>query len=262
MSLAEGQFIESERRAVQQGLDAVPVEEEAFMEWFEGLCAQERRPDEPLLNWLESAAPLADLQWFLLQDVASTARYDALVALTQLRMPPALRIPTRQHELDEIRQGHAVYAQLAHAHVLTAEAPMWESLALANLAHGLAANRRYAYQSIGALGLLVSMAPTWNAAISAAAQRVAGGARLADAALDVPLSTSWNATVVRPLIDGDPWIARAIAEGALLRLAAVSRCLARFHQMLMPNLPYSDATRRIGSSPLRFRRGGAPLSFR
>ncbi len=39
------------------------------------------------------------------------------------------------------------------------ETTVWEALALANTMAGLAANRRYAYHSVGALGVIEQTAP-------------------------------------------------------------------------------------------------------
>ncbi|HEY8579683.1 MAG TPA: iron-containing redox enzyme family protein, partial [Beijerinckiaceae bacterium] len=52
------------------------------------------------------------------------------------------------------------------------------------------------------------------------------------AVLDVRHSESWNAEVLRPLVDGDPEIARCLAEGALMRLECGAACFQRYRDEL------------------------------
>jgi hypothetical protein len=119
------------------------------------------------------------------------------------------------------------------------EDTVWESLALANLMSALAANRHYTYQSIGALGAIEQTAPGRAARVNAGLKRlgVGGSARryyALHATLDLKHSEAWNREVLRPLVASDPRTARAIAEGALMRLLAGERCFVRYRQTLMP----------------------------
>ena len=114
---------------------------------------------------------------------------------------------------------------------------MWESLALANTMAGLAANRRYAYQSVGALGVVEMTAPDRSAATAAGLKRL--GVPTADrhyfdlhAILDVKHSMAWNAEAIYPLVEADPHVAPAIAEGALMRLTCGARCFDRYRQRI------------------------------
>jgi hypothetical protein len=50
------------------------------------------------------------------------------------------------------------------------------------------------------------------------------------AVVDLRHSAAWNAEVIRPLVAADPRAARAIAEGALMRLTAGARCFARYRE--------------------------------
>jgi hypothetical protein len=115
------------------------------------------------------------------------------------------------------------------------ETTVWELLALGNLMTALAANRRYAYQSIGALGAIELTAPGRAASVSQALRRLglSGKARLyfeLHATLDVRHSEAWNREILHPLVAENPDTARPIAEGALLRLAAGARCFTRYRR--------------------------------
>jgi hypothetical protein len=50
-------------------------------------------------------------------------------------------------------------------------------------------------------------------------------------------SEAWNREVLRPLVAADPRVARPIAEGALMRLAAGARCFERYRRELGLVLP-------------------------
>ncbi|HEY5675399.1 MAG TPA: iron-containing redox enzyme family protein, partial [Myxococcales bacterium] len=52
------------------------------------------------------------------------------------------------------------------------------------------------------------------------------------ATLDLQHSAAWNREVLRPLVLEKPRAARAIAEGALMRLRAGARCFARYRREL------------------------------
>ena len=112
---------------------------------------------------------------------------------------------------------------------------VWEANALANLLVALAANRRYAYHAIGALGAIEMTAPGRVSRVDAGLARLglAPGARRyfsLHAVVDLRHSAAWNAEVIRPLVAANPGAARAIAEGALLRLRAGARCYARYRE--------------------------------
>jgi hypothetical protein len=50
--------------------------------------------------------------------------------------------------------------------------------------------------------------------------------------LDVKHSKAWNAEAIAPAVEEDPARARAIAEGALIRLACGARCFERYRAHL------------------------------
>ena len=117
------------------------------------------------------------------------------------------------------------------------ESTVWESLALSNLMIGLAINRRYTYQSIGALGVIELTAPSRVSKVNDGLARLGLAAKsrayyLVHASLDVAHSASWNREVILPLVQDEPARAAAIAEGALLRLRAGARCFRRYRAEL------------------------------
>ena len=158
----EEQFIAGERAAVQSLLDDVPVDPDDFVAWFEGLRDRGPGQNDPLFPWLAEAASLQDLRWFLGQEVAGEAGFDDLLALTQIKMPVAIKLEMARNFWDEMGQGHAagMHGPLLDylARELSVHVPVDEivapALSLANLMVGLAWNRHYAFQALGALGAI------------------------------------------------------------------------------------------------------------
>ncbi|MBN9526988.1 MAG: iron-containing redox enzyme family protein [Alphaproteobacteria bacterium] len=241
--LAEHAFIEDARTAVAPLLDAVPDEADAFVAWFEDLKRDGPGQYDPLFPYLAEKADLAQMRWFLRQEVAGEAGFEDLVALTQLRLPDRPKLEMARNFWDEMGRGNArgmhgpMLARLAdHLGLDTMPDPVVaEALALANLMVGLAANRRYAYQSIGALGVIELTAPTRAPFVDAGLRRLglAAGTRhyfTLHATLDVRHSAAWNHEVLLPLVADNPACARPIAEGALLRLWCGARCFERYRR--------------------------------
>ena len=63
------------------------------------------------------------------------------------------------------------------------------------------------------------------------------------ATLDLKHSEDWNREVVRPLVSEEPRAARAMAEGALMRLRAGARCFERYRRELKGYSQPSAASR-------------------
>ena len=180
------------------------------------------------------------------QEVAGEAGFDDLVALTQVRLPEPAKLELARNYWDEMGRGKPsamhgpMLGRLAEELELDASDPsqtVAESLGLSNLLIALAANRRYAYQSIGALGAVELTAPGRAAKVNAGLERLGLGGHARQyfalhATLDVQHSLAWNQECILPLVTSDPSLARPIAEGALLRLQAGLRCFERYRHEL------------------------------
>ncbi len=162
MKRVEGEFIEAFRSHIAHLVDTVPEDAEAFVAWFEAL--KDRGPGQwdPLFDWLEGSASLEDLKWFLTQEAAGEAGFDDLVALTQVKIPDRAKLELARNYWDEMGRGNA---KGMHGPMLertsatlglspTIDATLWQSLCLANTMTAFATTRRYAWHSIGALGVV------------------------------------------------------------------------------------------------------------
>ena len=244
-AVVEGEFLERSRAAVAERAAAAPIDADGFISWFEDLKKTGPGQNDPLFAWLAAECTMNDMKWFLTQEVAGEAGFDDLTALTQVKLPVRPKLELARNYWDEMGRGnskamHGPLLDALAAHLeLTPdiETTVTESLALANTMAGLAANRRYAYQSVGALGVIEMTAPGRSAATSAGLKRlgVKAGNRhyfALHAILDVKHSLAWNAEAIRPLVESDSRIATAIAEGALMRLECGARCFERYREEL------------------------------
>jgi hypothetical protein len=250
----EERFVAGERATVRARLDEVPVDADAFVSWFESLRLNGPGQHDPLFPWLAEQASLDDLRWFLGQEVAGEAGFDDLLALTQLKMPAAVKLEMARNFWDEMGRGQAsgmhgpMLGRLAErlAVRLPLEQIVAPSLALANLMVALAFNRHYAFQSLGALGAIELTAPGRSALVNAGLRRlgVEPAARkyfALHATLDLQHAAAWNREVLHRLVAADPRCAHPLAEGALLRLQAGARCFAAYRDHLWGSSPERPA---------------------
>ena len=241
MLLKEGYFVEKERQHVQQYLVHMPLEADAFMHWFENLKQEAPGQGDALFPWLANKATMQQMWWFLQQEAAGEAGFDDLVAMTQVKLPTQAKLEMARNYWDEMGRGHenSMHGPMLEKTVKdlqlnpTIENTAWESLALANLMVAMAINRRYAYQSIGALGAVEMTAPTRVGLVNDGLKRLNVDFETRKyfqlhATLDIKHSAAWNTEVIYTLVKSNPLIAKPIAEGALMRLCSGARCYEKY----------------------------------
>lgn len=201
---------------------------------------------DPLFDWLANAATMDEMRWFLAQEVAGEAGFDDLVAMTQVKLtPPQAKMELARNYWDEMGRGNLKGMHGPMLGVLVSELELdaaiektvWESLALANTMAAFATTRRYAWHSVGALGVIELTAPGRSAKTAAGLRRLGMGDRQRryfdlHAVLDIKHSEDWNREVLRPLVAAHPGAAQFVAEGALMRLNCGARCFARYRAEL------------------------------
>lgn len=251
----EGGFLEAERAAVAERAAEAPQDPQAFAAWFDALCDDGPGQHDALFDYLAEHATLEELRWFIQQEIATEAGFEDLVALTQLRMPTRAKLELASNYWDEMGRGKAramhgpMLAALAKAidvGTVSPEEVEWESLALGNLLVGLAYNRRYAFHSLGALGVIELTAPSRAVKLVRAFERlgvddVAARYFRLHAVVDIRHAQTWRDEVLVPLLEERPELARHLAEGALMRLAAGARTFARYRRCLGLDQPMSLA---------------------
>ncbi|MDG2534585.1 iron-containing redox enzyme family protein [Sphingomonas sp. HITSZ_GF] len=245
MQRLEGAFLEELRAEVAAEAAAAPTDVEGFIAWFEGLKAVGPGQGDPLFPWLAEHADRDQLRWFFEQEAAGEAGFDDLVAMTQVKLPVRPKLELARNYWDEMGHGtekgmhgpmlDALVETLAVTPVI--ENTVWESLCLANAMTAMATQRRYAWHSVGALGVIELTAPGRAALVAEGLKRVGLTPKEAryftlHAVLDVKHSEDWNREAIRPAVADDPRRATAMAEGALIRLKCGERCFAAYRDRL------------------------------
>ena len=180
---------------------------------------------------------------YLLFRAAGEAGFDDLVAMTQVKLPTKAKLEMARNYWDEMGRGHekSMHGLMLETTVndlnlnAAIEDTVWESLALANLMLALALNRRYAYQSIGALGAVEMTAPTRVGYVNEGLKRLNVDFETRKyfqlhATLDIKHSEAWNDEVIYSLVKSNPKVAKPIAEGALMRLCCGAKCYEKYRK--------------------------------
>jgi len=245
MARLEGGFLEELRAEIADAAASAPTDPDGFVAWFEDLKATGPGQGDPLFPWLAEEASEQQLKWFFEQEAAGEAGFDDLVAMTQVKMPTQAKLELARNYWDEMGRGQreGMHGPMLDALVETLavdpviENTVWESLALANAMTAMATCRRYAWHSVGALGVIELTAPGRSAMVARGLKRIGLSNRERryfdlHAVLDVKHSEDWNREALRPLVAEDPARATPIAEGALIRLTCGARCFERYRAVL------------------------------
>ena len=245
MMRLEGGFVEELRAEIRDEAARVPVDPEGFLAWFEALRQVWPGQGDPLFPWLADEATCDELCWFFEQEAAGEAGFDDLVAYTQVKLPVPAKMELARNYWDEMGRGNVkgVHGPMLDALVATLEVnpvienTVWESLALANAMTAMAVNRRYAWHSMGALGVIELTAPGRSACVARGLRRIGLSDRERryfelHAVLDVKHSEAWNREAILSAVAEDPARAVAMAEGALIRLRCGARCFDRYRERL------------------------------
>ena len=245
MRRLEGGFIEALRAEDAAEAAAAPSDAPGFLAWFEALQETGPGQGDPLFPWLAEEAPVEAMRWFLEQEAAGEAGFDDLVAMTQVKFPLRAKLELARNYWDEMGRGNPKGMHGPLLDILVErlalepkiETTLWQSLALANAMTAMATNRRYAFHAAGALGVIELTAPGRATCVAAGLKRLGFTGRERHyfdlhAVLDVRHSEEWNKEVLVPLVEEDPTRARAMAEGALIRLKCGARCFEAYRHSL------------------------------
>jgi hypothetical protein len=245
MLMLESTWVETLREEVFDQAQSAPTRPEAFVEWFEDLKRAGPGQNDPLFPWLARYASDQDMKWFLTQEAAGEAGFDDLVALTQVKLPDEAKLELARNYWDEMGRGAAggMHGPMLSRAVAalnltpTIDETLWPSLALANTMTAFATVRRYAWHSVGALGVVELTAPGRVSKVGEGLKRLGYPPVVRKyfelhAVLDVKHSEDWNQNALLPLAREAPESLPFIAEGALMRLLCGRRCFETYRRHL------------------------------
>jgi len=229
-------WIESERVRIAPVADRAPRDAARFLRWFEDLQHDGPGQHDPLFGWLAEAATLCQMRWFLRQELASAIALDDLVALAQIGLPDRPKLGAARDFWHRLAMPRGPMLTRLADELALAQLPddiQFEARAVGNLMCGLAGNRCYAFQAIGAIGVDELTGPGRASQISAGLERL-GISRETRRyyEIDAERSAAWSRDVLGPLVAGNIELVPQLAEGALLRLEIGSRCFVRYREEL------------------------------
>ena len=242
----ECQLLEIERNAIADRAAAAPDEASEFIKWFRDLRMLGPGQQDPLFDWLATEATTSQMTWFIQQEVAGEAGFEDLTALTQIKFPNRPKLEMAQNYWDEMGRGKETgmhgpmlgdVANELGLGIYSNDVIETEPLALANILLGMAVHRQYAYHSVGALGVIELTAPDRALRVHAGLKRLGlsqTGQRyfLLHSKVDIKHYQDWETEVLFPLVEANPQVAVALAEGALMRLNAGARCFQIYKSKL------------------------------
>jgi pyrroloquinoline quinone (PQQ) biosynthesis protein C len=245
--IIEGRFVEEERGRAKAQAEVAPRNATDFAKWFSTLKESGPGQYDLFFEYLAYEASREEIQYFTKQEFCGEIGFDDLIALTQIRLPERAKLELARNFWDEQGQGNPedvhgpLYEVMVHElgiKEICDNELLWETLAVANLLTALACNRRYTWQSLGALSVIELTSPTRASCVAKGLKRVGisdHGCRYfrLHSTLDVEHWKAWLAEVIIPLVSETPDLAVLIAEGAFLRLNAGARLIKRYRSELM-----------------------------
>lgn len=212
--------------------DALPVAPGGFESWMRGLVERHPAARHPLYDFIAERADLTAFRTFIAAESTVDARFDDLLALTQLGVSGDAKVEIARNYWDEMGAGDSatvhttMFSKVCRAIDLNAAnlpAPSAEALACGNLLLMYASDRGSYDLAIGALGVTEALAPFRFRRVIEGWNRLA----LDDDALeyyrlhvhvDDDHTTGWINEVIAPRLETSPETLAPICQGVLTRL--------------------------------------------
>jgi hypothetical protein len=214
-----------------------PEEPQAFGRWFKNLVLTHEVADHPLYRFLEEAATREQMAHFFRQECTVDARFDDLVALSQVGTPDNVKMELATNYWDEMGNGHmadmhtrlfgSLLAELGvtglRSPATLCEEASWEALACGNLLINMALYRKHAYKALGALGTTEMQSPKRFSRLVRGFKRLGlSQAALQYHTLHISIDTrhgnGWLRHAIVPTVATNPQIRHEIVQGAFYRL--------------------------------------------
>jgi len=224
-------------------IDAIAPDDRSY-DAYEALLELGPGQNHKFHTWLAEHAGLEDVLWFLKQEAGGEAGFDDLLAMVMVKMPDQVKLEMANNFWDEMGRGDEdgmhgklFKAVLNHFNLSpTLDDLVDESLIMSNVMVGLCANRMFAYEAVGALGVIEMTAPGRVVLVDAALTRLGVPKKIRQyftlhGVLDVKHSRDWNREVIRPLYSLGH--GEKLFIGAYIRLWCGQRTYDRYWQELV-----------------------------
>ena len=181
MRLLEGAFIEASRREVADAGGRGAERPRRLRRVVRGAGGEWPRPARSAVSLARRGSPAAEMRWFLLQEVGRRGRLRRPGGADPGQAAGSAKLELARNYWDEMGRGNAKGMHGPHAgersrriSTLVPRSAAWSGSRSrsANMMVALATNRRYAYQSIGALGVIELTAPGRAALVNEGLRRL------------------------------------------------------------------------------------------
>jgi hypothetical protein len=218
---------------------ALPTAAGTFGEWFFALTHTHPAARHPLYEYIARETSLNGFRLFISQESTVDARFDDLLALTQLGFSGESKLEIGRNYWDELGNGDAsrVHTSMFRRILDAIGFPVPDdreldttALRCGNLLLALASHRIHADYAIGALGITEALAPRRFARVLQAGERLGIESQPLEyfrehISIDVHHTRQWVENVIERRLSTKPSALRQIGSGVLMRLnTSVAYC--------------------------------------
>ncbi|MFC8052473.1 iron-containing redox enzyme family protein, partial [Bacillus subtilis] len=215
----------------------MPEDPKEFQYWFKRLVMDHEAADHPLFSYLEKEASFEDMKEFFSQEITVDARFDDLVAFSQIGMDNWAKMELAENYWDEMGNGrmeevHTIMfdnllqeLELTNNESLTSlfDKLTWEALACGNALLNTSLYRKNVYKALGCLGSLEMMAPQRFSRLVAGYKRIGLSQKAQEyhtqhVIIDTRHGNGWLRNAIVPYVKADPSLRYEIVKGAFYRL--------------------------------------------
>jgi hypothetical protein len=249
-------YLDSLRSSIAPYTNHVPRDAGRFIEWMASLAHIGPGQQHVVLERIAHEADFPQVNHFAAQQVS--AAYKFKLCSDDAKNKIALLISPEAASLFDIKGSHSFHSMKKLLSDFTINGPAakcfpkrggglrWETVALENMELAFMTSSKYAYQQVGSVMAERVCTPLRISKIMTGLARTSGIGRLADTIVNIGrrenfLMLDWAKQFLGPLMARNPALCLYLAEGALMRLLCVERCMDRYDheldasQVLMQN---------------------------
>lgn len=246
----EGMLADEVSQVGPEQLHAHPKSGALYVDWLKRLISDHPASTHPLYgDYVATRAGVRELAFLMTQEASLDPRFDDILALLQIGLPPAQKLELAENYYDEMGRGvpqqmhSALFAKALHHLGVDPAAVdggmLLEAKIAGNLSACLALGRRHRLKAIGYFGVTEYLAPRRFKHVVAAWARNAlplEGIEYHDThiRIDAEHARGWMHNVIAPAVEQNPRAGFEVAVGAAIRLNSSRRyldaILAHFHR--------------------------------